>query len=196
MKSGPRQLRSAALQSEIYNARNQQLAIRENYDRAIVKQEELDKMKCVVTNNDYIQKNLERQAEVLKRRNAYKAKVEQTIDNNLRVNCFRRCQDFREAVPERKAFKQFTNIEIEKEKAALRHKQNRKNPLEATQMAEQCRLRKFILILTKFCQNLTKYSALFRRCHGRKDRQPYKFCLQCCSKPVEANDQELYTKNA
>uniref|UniRef100_A0A034VQ55 trichohyalin n=1 Tax=Bactrocera dorsalis TaxID=27457 RepID=A0A034VQ55_BACDO len=143
LKPGPKQLHSAALQSEVLRARNVQRNINKEFERAIKQQECMDKMACQQQALGFMEEDIQRQLERHQAMDVYKKEMLQTINDSTKQRAEYKKQLIKEQQAAREAMDQEIKAQIEKEKAIMEKKRAalRKNALEAMKMVEQRRLR-------------------------------------------------------
>ncbi|XP_011191698.2 trichohyalin [Zeugodacus cucurbitae] len=143
LKQGPKQLHSAALQSEVLRARNVQRNINKEFERAIKQQECMDKMACQQQALGFMEEDIQRQVERNQAMDVYKKEMLQTINETTKQRTEYKKQLIKEQQAAREAMDQEIKAQIEKEKAIMEKKRAalRKNALEAMKMVEQRRLR-------------------------------------------------------
>ncbi|XP_004524991.1 golgin subfamily A member 6-like protein 6 [Ceratitis capitata] len=143
LKPGPKQLHSAAMQSEVLRARNVQRNINKEFEKAIKQQECMDKIVCQQQALGFMQEDIERQMERQKNMNTYKKEMLQTINETGKQRADMKKQIIKEQQAAREAMDQEIKAQIEREKAIMEKKRAalRKNALEAMKMVEQRRLR-------------------------------------------------------
>ncbi|XP_075157085.1 uncharacterized protein LOC142230334 [Haematobia irritans] len=143
LKPGPRDLRTAALQSEVLRARNVQREINEEFKKAIKQQECEMKMMCHGQAMSWIQDGQQRLTERQKNENLYKKELLQTIGENQKIRSEQKKQEMKEQQVARQTTDAEIKAQMEKEMAIMEKKREelRKNALEAMKMTEQRRLR-------------------------------------------------------
>ncbi|XP_067637680.1 calponin homology domain-containing protein DDB_G0272472 isoform X2 [Eurosta solidaginis] len=143
LKPGPKQLQSAAMQSEVLRARNVQRNINKEFEKAVKRQECMDALACEHQALAFIQEDQQRQQERQQNMNAYKRDVFKSMTETCRQRIEQKKLQIREERAAREAMDQEIKAQIEKEKAIMEKKRAalRKNALEAMKMVEQRRLR-------------------------------------------------------
>ncbi|XP_053949352.1 calponin homology domain-containing protein DDB_G0272472-like [Anastrepha ludens] len=143
LKPGPKDLHSAAMQSEVLRARNVQRNINKEFEKAIKRQECMDKLACEHQAFAFMQEDQLRQLEREQNMNTYKKEMLQTINESYKQRVEHKKQLIKEQQAIREAMDQEIKAQIEREKAIMEKKRAslRKNALEAMKMVEQRRLR-------------------------------------------------------
>lgn len=151
LKPGPKQLHSAAMQSEVLRARNVQRNINKEFEKAIKQQECMDKMACQQQALGFMEEDVQRQIERHQAMNVYKKEMLETINESTKQRTEYKKQLIKEQQAAREAMDQEIKAQIEKEKAIMEKKRAalRKNALEAMKMVEQRRLSMVLLIFRR-----------------------------------------------
>ncbi|XP_017465344.1 PREDICTED: trichohyalin [Rhagoletis zephyria] len=204
LKPGPKQLHSAALQSEVLRARNVQRNINKEFERAVKKQECMDKLACEQQALGFMQEDQARQMERQQNMNTYKKEMLHTIKETGKQRMEYKKQLIKEQQDAREAMDQEIKAQIEKEKAIMEKKRAalRKNALEAMKMVEQRRLRERMTeeIEDRLCcvYNLAKKDwdvvkkeeDQKKTTHEEKKQEMQARFLRCIQTKTEATDEE------
>ncbi|XP_061394720.1 trichohyalin-like [Musca vetustissima] len=143
LKPGPRQLHTAALQSEVLRARNVQRDINEEFKKAVKKQECEAKIQCQDQAMSWINEEQQRLIQRQKNANAYKEELLQTIHEKEKVRNEQKKHQLKEQQLVRTTYDVEMKAQMERERVLMEKKREaqRKNALEAMKMVEQRRMR-------------------------------------------------------
>ncbi|XP_037938117.1 trichohyalin-like [Teleopsis dalmanni] len=143
MRNGPRELRGAALHSEVLRCRNVQMAINKEFEKAVKKQECADMVNIDKHGMAFIQEEQQRMANNATATNNYKRELIDAINEKCKARVEERKQAIRDFQEETKIIQNELKNQVDKEKAAMERKRAilRQNALEAMKMVEQRRQR-------------------------------------------------------
>lgn len=147
LKPGPRDLQSAAMLSEVLKCRNIQRSIQNEFENAEKERVEKENARQINEILPWMMDDVKNK-DLRKNRDKYKHEIFENIQDRERErqDFKRKTQTFEKAMRERT--ENYHKTQIEKEREILQRKREalRKNALEAMQMVEQRRLRKFALV--------------------------------------------------